>query len=60
MTVTARSPKKLMIVVEKDDQIVGMLLANIHGQFYTDIKVASQQLFLSTHYTVAALPQCGL
>ena len=38
-------PEKLMLVFEKDDEIVGMLLANIHGQFYTDIKVASQQLY---------------
>lgn len=38
-------PEKLMLVYEVDDEIVGMLLANVHGQFYTDIKVASQQLF---------------
>tara|TARA_R110000822_G_C15285285_1_gene490537 strand:- start:341 stop:790 length:450 start_codon:yes stop_codon:yes gene_type:complete len=38
-------PEKLMLVYEKGNEIVGMLLANTHGQFYTDIKVASQQLF---------------
>lgn len=38
-------PDKLMLVYEKDAEIVGMLLASTHGQFYTDIKVASQQLF---------------
>ena len=47
-------PEKLMLVYEVDvlerdgdvkKEIVGMLLANTHGQFYTDIKVASQQLF---------------
>lgn len=38
-------PQKLMLVYESDGEIVGMLLANIHSQFYTDIKVASQQLF---------------
>ena len=37
--------EKLMLVYEVDGDIVGMLLASTHGQFYTDIKVASQQLF---------------
>lgn len=38
-------PRHLMLVVDEEDKIVGMLLANIHSQFYTDINVASQQLF---------------
>lgn len=40
-----QQPEKLMLVVEKDDNITGMLLANTHSQFYTNAKVASQQLF---------------
>lgn len=49
-----QQPEKLMLVYEKDvlardstisKLIVGMLLANTHGHFFSDIKMATQQLF---------------